>query len=626
MLDSLRKFGSSWFGKIVVGFLLIGLAGFGISGVLAGLTSTTVAKVGRKDISINEFLRAYNNQLNAVAQQIGTVPTPDQAMLFGIPGTVINRLADETALTAFSEKLGVGASNDQLRQLLEQDPTFAGTLGNFDPENFRRVLRQLGVTESEYVRILKETAQRQQFVLATFGGVTAPQTGLEMVNRYQNDTRTVEFFTLSPAAALPPADPTEEELQTYLDENQAQFRTVPTRQADFIVLTPATLAANLEITETDILNEYERSQASLFKIETRDVSQLVLSSDEQKAAFEAGLTSDANISDLITEFALEPTSLGTLTKASIADATMADAAFDLEEGKYALIPGALGTRAIFVENIVPGGQLTLEEARDQLDSKLRNAQGRTKFIEVLDEIEELRAAFRPLEEIASRYDLDLTTVSLSANGSALSAIAEIPQDAQARVASAVFNQEMGALAPTVSLGTNLNVWFDLKSIEDSRDQTLDEVKDVISQTILDGLIDADLQDTATKAVEALDEGTDLQTLAAGQGLFAELSTPITRQGGGVITPQIANDIFNGGSDHHGFAKAQNGDYLIYQVTEVTPADISQAEQSKPLLDQALRDDLFNEFSAVLRNDAGVSVSQQVLQQAIGVNAGATTHN
>lgn len=621
MLDSMRKFGSSWVGKLIVALLLVGMAGFGISGVLQGLGSTRVASVGGEDISIQEFLRTYNNQLNGVASQIGSVPTPDQAVMLGIPGTAISRLASEKALTGLADRMGLGASDAQLGKLLREDPSFGGVLGQFDRANFQRALRQNGYTESEYLKTLKQAAQRQQIVLATFADINAPQAALEIVSRFQNDARTVEYFTLSPLAALPPAEPTEEELQAYLTENQGQFRTEPNRTANFVVLTPEALASGIEVSEADIQAEYERSKLSLVKIETRDVKQVVLTTDEQKAAFEAGLAQGKTMDELIAQFDLKATDLGTLTKATIADTTLADAAFSLEEGKFALVPGALGTRAVAVSNIVPGGDLSLEEARDQLLQKIRTSRSRTMYIEVLDQIEELRAAFRPLDEIAGRYNLPVVEASITAAGDELSAVGGIPQDGRSRVANAVFAQEMGDLAPSVSLGANISVWFDLVSIEDARDQTLADVGDEIRKIIIDQRVDEVLAAEAEQSVQQLSDGSPIQAVAASKALFAEISAPITRNGGGIFTRALAEEVFNGGPDHFGSARTDKGEYVVFQVTDVTAGTADQAEQVRPFLSQAVRDDMFSEFSSALRDDAGVTIYQQVLQQAIGLNAG-----
>ena len=60
---------------LVLPFLLVGVAGFGINNVIVDLGSNTVARVGNEEITSREFLRAYQSQANSIAQQLGSMPT-----------------------------------------------------------------------------------------------------------------------------------------------------------------------------------------------------------------------------------------------------------------------------------------------------------------------------------------------------------------------------------------------------------------------------------------------------------------------------------------------------------------------------------------------------------------------
>ena len=55
MKFSIGKF----FAWILVGFLLLGLLGFGITDVLVGRNSNTIANVGKSKISAQEFSRSF---------------------------------------------------------------------------------------------------------------------------------------------------------------------------------------------------------------------------------------------------------------------------------------------------------------------------------------------------------------------------------------------------------------------------------------------------------------------------------------------------------------------------------------------------------------------------------------
>src|SRR4051794_18045690 len=103
MLDSLRLFAKSFPGKILGGVMLVGIAGFGINNVITDLGSNTVARVGNEEITARAFLRAYQVQLNQISQQIGSVPTPEDAMNLGIPSAVLQNLAQDAALNQMAQ-------------------------------------------------------------------------------------------------------------------------------------------------------------------------------------------------------------------------------------------------------------------------------------------------------------------------------------------------------------------------------------------------------------------------------------------------------------------------------------------------------------------------------------------
>src|SRR5690606_22265356 len=144
MLDSFRKISKTWVGKLIGGFLIIGLAGFGISNVIFDIGTNTVARVGDEEITAREFQRAYSTDLQRFAQQMGQMPTPEQALAMGVPSATLNRLASDAAINSTAEQLGLGVSDDRLAIMLRQDPSFAGSLGQFERQNFLRVLQQSG--------------------------------------------------------------------------------------------------------------------------------------------------------------------------------------------------------------------------------------------------------------------------------------------------------------------------------------------------------------------------------------------------------------------------------------------------------------------------------------------------
>jgi peptidyl-prolyl cis-trans isomerase D len=623
MLDSLRLFAKSWMGKILGALLLVGLAGFGINNVITDLGGSTVARVGDEEISSRSFLRAYRGQLNEVAQQIGSVPTLEQAESFGIPSIVLQSLAQEAALNQLSRRFGLGVSEQKLSELLREDPNFAGTLGTFDPAMFQQVLQSNGLTEAEYFEDQADAARRQQLVLSLFADTTLPATAGQLLNRYIADQRTVDFFAISDTNVPTPPAPTEEELAAYLAEHQAEYRTVETRQVQLLALSPAALAATKTIPDEAIVAEYERTRDSLTTIERRTIQQAVLANPEQAALFEAGAASGRPFADVVAEAGLTVTDLGTRGEAEITDATLAEAAFALPAGGYRVISGVAGQRVVHVQTIEAGGQTSLEEARDQIRQNLALAQARTEIADVLDQVEELRAAFRPLSEIAERFGLDLYQAGVTQNGAELSIVPSLPESERPRVVQAIFAAQQGGLTPAISLGANNNIWFDLQAIEPARDQTLDEVRDATAEALTTERVNAAIAAQAADAVARLDSGEALADVAASLSVFPQLSAPFTRRGaeGTSIDGVVAAAAFAGGPDHHGSAVNQAGETVVFQVVDQVPAAAPLDPQTSASLENELRVGIFGDFTSAVRDEAGLRVNEQALQQALTLSAG-----
>ncbi|MEO7222797.1 MAG: hypothetical protein ABIY37_10020, partial [Devosia sp.] len=224
--------------------------------------------------------------------------------------------------------------------------------------------------------------------------------------------------------------------------------------------------------------------------------------------------------------------------------------------------------------------------------------------DIQDQIEELRAAFQPLKQIAERYGLALTSVSLTAAGSELSAVAGLAEADRAKAAQAIFAGQVGKLSATVTYGANNNLWFDLSTIDVARDQTLDEVRDAISTAWTTAKTDELLRAEVDEIIESLDSGRSFQDIASVRSQFATISAPITRDGDGttVLNQAVATNIFSTGPDSHGWAINGDGDYLVYHVTDVTPPTSEAGADITDFLTNASRDGLYADLIAGLTDE------------------------
>ena len=110
MLRGMRKASSNWIGKtimaVVMGVLIISFGIWGIADIFRGFGQSTVAKIGRTEISMNEFRQLYTDRLQQLGRQFGRPLTMDQARAFGLDRQVLQQTIAEAALNEEARRLG----------------------------------------------------------------------------------------------------------------------------------------------------------------------------------------------------------------------------------------------------------------------------------------------------------------------------------------------------------------------------------------------------------------------------------------------------------------------------------------------------------------------------------------
>lgn len=607
MLHFMRRFAKSIGGKIMGIALIVALASFGVPSILATLDANTITRVGDEEITALDFQRLYQQNLNAFAQQSGQMPTNEQAIQMGIPTAVLSQLTTRAAINQFAVRNGVGVSETKLVELVRQDSTFFGALGTFDRALYEQVIRNQGLTSEQYFETQRKAARRQQVAIGLFAGSAISKTSAEILNRYRNDLRTVEYFTLNSLSIPSIPEPTEADLATYLTENQTQYRTQETRTADVVLLSLETLSAlpAYQPSEDELRADYDNVKDSLTRAEKRTIKQVVLSGPDAERIFTEQQAAGADFDTALAASGLRAVDIGTLTQAEITDTALATAAFGLAEaGDFTIIPGLGGKRVVAVTAIEAGGQVTYEDARADIAARLATAKARSAYLDILDQIEELRASFQPLKQIGERFGLPVTTVTLSADGSALSAVPGLGQNERPRAAQAIFAGDVGKLAATVTYGANYNLWFDLTAIDVARDQTLDEVREAVTTAWTDRKTDDALNAEVTAISAELDAGKPFAEVAASRSQFAMTSAPFTRDGDGttILNQAVATAVFSAGADSHGWAVNGDGEYVVYHVVEVTPPSDAPAAEISTFLVEANRDALYADLIAGITDE------------------------
>jgi peptidyl-prolyl cis-trans isomerase D len=633
MLRGLRKASSNWLGKAimaaVVGFLVISFAIWGIGDIFRGFGRSTVAKIGRTEITIEQFRNLYNERLQQYARQFGRPITPEQARAIGLDRLVIGQLISEVMLDERAHALGLALSDAEVAKEITNDPSFRGPSGQFDRQRFEQTIRSAGYTEGRFVAEQRRRLLRRELAGTIASGLTAPKALVEAMNRYQNEQRSIEYVLLDRAQAGDIPAPSPEELAKYFEERKILFRAPEYRKLVVVSLIPSEQARWIEISDVDLKRAYEERLARYTTPERRHILQIDFPNAEAASAAAERIAKGASFTEIAKELGKgeKDIDLGTVTKAALIDRAVADAAFALKEGEVsAPVQGRFGTVLVQAVKIEPEQVRSLEQAAPELKQEIATARAKTEIFDVYNKIEDARAEGKTLAEAAANLKLEARTIEAVDRSGRDPTGTPVKLPDEQRLLAGAFSTDVGIERDPLQMQDGY-VWYDVVAITPSRERPLDEVKDQVEARWREQEVAARLTTKATEILDKLKAGTTLADVAAQDRLKVETLSGLKRgQPSGPLPAAAVDTVFRTAKDAAGKTEASDpAEQVVFRVTDIVVPTLEKgSEDAKRILDtlnRGLSEDILGEYIAKLENEIGVTLNQSALNQVIGGASG-----
>ena len=630
MLRGLRKASSNWLGKTimaaVVGFLIISFGIWGIADIFRGFSVYTVAKVGSAEITVEQFRARFSDQLQQLSRQAGRPISSEQARSFGMDQQLLGQMIALAALDERARKLGLGISDTEVAQRITKEPAFHGFTGQFDQSLFLQRLHDMGYTEQRFVYEERQGALRRQIVDSISSGISTPKAAAELLDRYQDETRSIDYVTLdaSTAGEIPP--PTPEMLSAYFDDHKVAFRAPEYRTVLLMMVSQEETARTIEVSDEDAKRAYEDRINRYITPERRDVQQIVFSNADEAKAASQRLMDGLSFEDLIKERKLDErdVDLGTVTKAEIIDPAVANAAFSLfDGGTSAPVAGRFGTAIIHVAKIEPGSTKTFDDVEGEIKHDLAFERSKAEVNKIRDGVEEEFGGGASLGETAQKLKLPLRTIeAVDRSGRALDGklVTDLPTGVD--VINSAFATDIGNENDPLQVPGGGFVWYDVSNITPSRERKLDEVKDQVETRWHEDEVVKRLDAKTSEIMDKLNGGAVFADVAAGDHLTVETKSDLKRQGTDGLPPRVITQVFRTAKDAYGSSQGKDAtERIIFRVTDIKVPTFDPASQTaKSISDQlknSYNDELFGQYVTRLESDLGTSINQAGINQAIG---------
>ncbi|MGB3554909.1 MAG: peptidylprolyl isomerase, partial [Jannaschia sp.] len=400
-----------WF---VLGLLILALGGFG-AGQFGGSLSS-VAEVGDREITVNDYANALQNERQRLAQQTGQPITLAQMQSVGLDRQVMERLLAAAALDHEAGRMGISVGDAEVAERIRNNPSFGGVTGTFDREGYAFALRNAGLTEARFEGRVRDEAARELLQAAVVGGVGVPDTYVDAVAGWLAETRDATLAEVG-IDMLPTgnAAPGEGDLAAFYAENGAAFEVPETRRITYAWITPDRLSTEMEVDEDRLRTRYEE-MGSEFRQPARVLAERLAFPDADaataaRAAIEAGETTfDALVEER--GLTLDDVDQGEIAATDVAG-PVAEALFALTEpGIAGPVDTTLGPVLYRVNAVLDATEVPFEEVREDLSAELAADAARRAIDSARDDIDDLLAGGATLEELVAETDMELGEIAL----------------------------------------------------------------------------------------------------------------------------------------------------------------------------------------------------------------------
>ncbi|WP_272858065.1 SurA N-terminal domain-containing protein [Paracoccus stylophorae] len=415
-MKNLRTHGKSTVVWILMGLLILGLGGFGVTSFSGG--SAEIGAVGETKVTADEYARSLRNELNAYSRQTGQPMTMAQAQAMGLPQAVQAQLFTAAALEEQARRIGVSVGDDRVRQTILNADAFKGPNGSFDRTAYTQVLRREGMSEAEFERAIRTEEARLLIQRAVVGGVVAPPTMVNQSAAWLLETRDLSWFELSEDQLTSPvAQPDRDTLESWHQANADRFTAPEMRRLSYVWLTPEMLTDEVQLDEDALRDAYEANIDQYRQPERRMVGRLVFPTREEAEQAKAAIDSGSRQFESFVAargLTLDDVDLGEVTREDLGAA--GEAVFALEQpGVVGPVDTALGPALFSMNAILDPIEIPFEDARAALSEEAALDRATRMIDDRSAEFEDLLAGGATLEQVVEETPMQLGQIDWNAD-------------------------------------------------------------------------------------------------------------------------------------------------------------------------------------------------------------------
>lgn len=260
MMDNLRAAANHVVLKIILGLIIVSFILTGVGNYLIGGSANYAAKVNDQEIGRGQFENAVASERNRQQQQLGeqfSALASSEGYMKQMRQQVLSRMIDEALMDQYAKHLGLGISDEQIKQAIFKEPAFQNN-GKFDNARYKAILSNMGMTADQYAQALRNQLTTQQLISAVVGTDFMLTGETDELAALVAQERLVREATIDVNALAAKQDVSGQEITSSYEQNKNSYIAPEQFKVSYIKLDAASMQETA--TDTDIQSYYDQHQ------------------------------------------------------------------------------------------------------------------------------------------------------------------------------------------------------------------------------------------------------------------------------------------------------------------------------------------------------------------------------
>lgn len=639
MLDRMRRH-RNWLkwslGLVCLAFVIFYIPDFlNGTGADAAGSGDTVATVDGRGITAGEFRRTYQAQLQTYRNAYGANVSEQMLKQLGVEQQILQQMVDEKAAAAEANRLGIAASDGEVRRRILTMPAFQEKDGFIGEQRYRQLLRMQSPPMStlDFEESVRRQIAIEKLRSSLSSWLSIPDKEIEQEYRRRNDKVKLAVVSVPDEKFRTEVTATDPEVAAYFESHTSDFKIPEKRKVRYILVDVDLLKNSVSVPPADVERAYNDNAEQYSTPEQVRASHILLKTDGGKddAAVKARAEevlkqakAGADFAELAKKFSEDEASaknggdLDYFGRGRMVP-EFDQAAFALQPNQISdLVKSQYGYHIIKVADKKAAATRPLTEVRPQIADRLAYERAQARATTVAEEIAKEIRTPADLDKVAKARGMKVQESEFFGRDEQVIGLGSSPE-----AVSRAFGMKVGDVSGPIrtSRGTGFAT---LLATQAPYVPKLEEVKVRVHDEVIKQKARALSQQRAAQIAAALKAAPDFEKAAKAAGVDAKTTELISR-GSQIpdlgVAPAVEKAAFVlpvGTVSDPIATDAGTAVIKVLEKKEVTPEEwtVSKDRFREELLNDR-RDRLFSAYMSKAKQRMKIDINRGNLQRAIG---------